>query len=59
MTDQLLTMREVCALTRLSRASVYRFIHAGDFPRQVKLGKRASRWRAADLGEWMEQLRAA
>jgi len=59
MTDQLLTMHEVCALTRLSRASVYRFIHAGDFPRQVKLGTRASRWRASDLARWMERLRAA
>ena len=56
MEERLLTLQEVCQITKLSRASVYRFIEAGNFPRRVKVGPRASRWRASDLLAWMEQL---
>jgi prophage regulatory protein len=56
MQDQLLTLREVCELTKLSRTTVYKFVAAGQFPRHVKVGGKASRWRASELAEWIEQL---
>ena len=57
MQDQLLTLPEVCEMTKLSRASIYRLINTDAFPRHVKLGSRVSRWRASELAAWMEGLR--
>lgn len=42
---------EVLALTRVSRSYIYAKISRGEFPRQIKLGKRASGWRAADVAD--------
>ena len=56
MQDRLLTLREVCEMTKLSRTSIYRFIQSGDFPRNVKVGGKTSRWRASQLAEWMKRL---
>jgi predicted DNA-binding transcriptional regulator AlpA len=35
--DQLLTLREVTKLTRLSKPTIYKFIARGHFPRQIHL----------------------
>lgn len=40
---QLLTMKEVCARLRRSRASIYRDIAASHFPKALKIGS-SSRW---------------
>ena len=56
MQDELLRLREVCDRTRLSRATIYRFIKSGDFPRYVRVGSRTSRWRASDIADWLRRL---
>ena len=43
----------VKARTGLSRSEIYRRIVAGDFPRPVKLGERASAWSAAEVDAWI------
>ena len=56
--DGLLSMREVLALLRVSRSTLTRWIREGAFPRPVKLGKRAVRWRRSDIEGWLKELQA-
>ena len=55
MTEQrVLRCAEVTRRTSLSKASVYRLLHAGDFPQPVRLGERAAvGWRAEEIDEWV------
>ena len=50
---RILRRREVELVTRLSKASIYRQMHAGAFPKPVKLGERAVGWRAEEIEEWL------
>lgn len=49
-----LKMKEVCQLTGLSRATVYRLLAADNFPRQRQLSTRRVGWLAADIEKWAE-----
>jgi len=44
---------EVLRQTGLSRSTIYEMISRGDFPRQVKLGRRAVGWIADDVVQWI------
>jgi prophage regulatory protein len=46
-------------LTGLSRATIYRYVDAGEFPRPVKIGVRAIAWHASDVDAWIEGREAA
>jgi len=48
-TNRLLRIRDVQDETGLSRASIYRRIHIGLFPKCVNLGVRAVGWPAAEV----------
>ncbi|MCY4634553.1 MAG: AlpA family transcriptional regulator [Acidobacteria bacterium] len=41
---RLLTLREVCEMTGLSRSSIYAMMAAGEFPKPIRIGARAVRW---------------
>ena len=43
----------VMELTGRSRASVYRDVAAGTFPKPLKIGKRAIAWHETDIRDWM------
>lgn len=45
---------EVEKAVDLSSASIYRLMAAGEFPRPIRTGKRAVRWRASDVLAWLE-----
>lgn len=47
--------RAVEQITGLSRSSIYDLISKGDFPKPIKLSKRAVAWRESDLGDWLER----
>ena len=51
MSEQLLTVREVCERLNVSRANVYRLLKSGEL-RAVKVG-RCTRFRAETLDEWV------
>ena len=51
----LLTLKEGCDFVRLSRATIYRHISHGDFPKPIKLTSRASRWALRDVERWIEK----
>jgi len=56
LTDFLLRRREVEQQVALSRASLYRLIHAGKFPRPVSLGTGSVRWKQSDITAWQQSL---
>lgn len=55
MTDKLLRRREVEELTALSTSSIYAMMPEGRFPKQVRVGRRAVRWRLSDVQAWIAE----
>ena len=54
MGDRLLRRREVEAITGMGRSSIYRLMQDGEFPRPVRVGNAAVRWKASDITRWVE-----
>ena len=54
MHDRLLRRRQVEEITGMSRSSIYRLMQDGEFPRPVRIGPSAVRWRASDITAWVE-----
>ena len=52
----LMTTREIIALVRLSRTSIYRMTRQGRFPPPCSVGKGKIRWREDDVRAWMAAL---
>ena len=52
--NQLLTRVQVEELTQFSRTTIYRLMRDGCFPCPRRIGKKAVRWDAAELQEWLE-----
>jgi prophage regulatory protein len=52
--DELWSMKVVRMKTGLSRASVYKYMALGLFPRQRHLGPGRVAWRASDVRAWIE-----
>lgn len=52
-------LKEVCALIKLSPASIYRLIEAEAFPKPIRIGVKAVAWRETDLEEWLASREAA
>jgi len=50
---------EVKARCGLSRSEIYRRIAAGDFPKPIKLGERASAWAEHEVTAWIASRIAA
>ena len=48
-------IRQVCEMTGMSRASVYRKIVEGTFPKPFKLGASMSAWRVATIEAWIAE----
>lgn len=58
MPNELLTLREVCALARISLVTLYRLRSAGQGPRHVTVGRRMVRFRRSDVERWLSGLRS-
>ena len=54
MGDRLLRRREVERITGMSRSSIYRRMQSGGFPRPVRVGPSAVRWKESDITAWVE-----
>lgn len=53
--DILLRLHQVMAVSGKSRASIYRGIKNGQFPRQVKITSRAAGWSRKEIEAWIEE----
>ncbi len=51
--DRFMRIKEVVDRTGLSKATVYRKIETGAFPRQVRIAERCCGWRESAITEWM------
>ncbi|WP_084582975.1 helix-turn-helix transcriptional regulator [Sphingomonas azotifigens] len=51
--DRFLRLKEVLRRTSLSRATLYRKIQKGTFPKQVRIATRCAGWRESAINEWM------
>ena len=63
--SSLLTLRDLCALVRISRSSIYDYLNVQsprykpDFPRPVRMGpggRGAVRWRMPEVEAWVSKL---
>ena len=52
--DRLLNAKEVSALLGVSRTTLHRLVSANKFPKPLRVGLRASRWRRSQVLEWMD-----
>lgn len=50
---KLLRRKEVEQITGLSRSSIYAMMAVGDFPKQIKIGRRAVAWSQDDIANWI------
>ena len=44
----------VLKLTTLSTSTIYRLMKKGQFPRQIKISERSTRWDLGEIFEWMD-----
>lgn len=51
--DTLLTIEEVAERTRLSKATIYKLIRQGDFPRQLRLCANKVAWLEREVSAWV------
>lgn len=54
--DFLLPRKAVEKLSGLSRATIYRLIKIGKFPRPLSIGTGSVRWRQSDVVAWQQSL---
>jgi prophage regulatory protein len=59
MADKHLRRPAVEELTGLSRSTLYYMMDCGDFPRPVRIGRRAVAWPESKITEWLAQRDAA
>ena len=50
---KLYRLPQVCELVGVGRSFIYAAISRGEFPKPVKIGRRASAWRRADIEAWL------
>jgi len=53
--EKIIRLPAVRATVGLSRATIYRLIRLGDFPKPVKLGLHASGWLESAIQSWIRQ----
>lgn len=51
---ELLTIEEICEMTKFSRKHIYCMMNEGRFPRQIKIGG-SSRWKRTDYESWLDE----
>jgi prophage regulatory protein len=54
--DALLKVDVVASFADVSRATVYRRVRDGSFPKPVRLSARCTRWRAGDVMAWLRAM---
>lgn len=55
MLEKYLRRKSVLEHTGLSQSLLYEMMGRGEFPRPVKIGKRAVAWRQTDIANWQAQ----
>lgn len=53
--DPMIRLRELCTLVGRARATIYRDMQAGTFPRPVVLGPNARGWPLSEIERWQAE----
>ena len=53
MTRRLLTLRDVMAMTALSRSAIYALMAKSRFPKPIRVGARAVRWVGQEVADFI------
>lgn len=53
--SRVIRLPDVCRRVGLSRSQVYRLEAAGNFPRRLKIGSRASAWLEHEIAGWISE----
>jgi len=56
---KLIKLKDVMAMTSLSRSAIYQFMIDRDFPKQAKLSGRSVAWEESEVQAWIEGQLAA
>ena len=51
---KLVRLDTVLEMTTLSTSTIYRLMKKGQFPRQIKISERSTRWVLEEIYEWMD-----
>lgn len=51
----LMDSKQVCARLSICTSWLHRLVQQGRFPKPIKLGKRAARWPAEDVDDWIDE----
>ena len=51
--ERILRLKAVLDRTGLGRATLYRKVKAGTFPRQVRIAERCVGWRESQIDQWL------
>ena len=54
MDKQIYRVKEVCGMTGLPLSTLYAKMLNNEFPRPIKLGRRAVGWRSEDIEMWLK-----
>ena len=54
LTYRLITMKEVERTVSLKKSAIYKLMHKGVFPKPIRIGSRAVRWRSDELEHYLE-----
>jgi prophage regulatory protein len=52
--SKLIKLKDVVAITGLSRSHVYALAQQGLFPKQIKLTERSSAWVGSEVQDWID-----
>lgn len=53
--DDIIRMKQLVKKVGLCKATLYNMVKKGEFPRQLRIGQRATGWRRSEVLAWMEQ----
>jgi prophage regulatory protein len=59
MVPQIFRRRQLEKQLGLTRSSIYKMMEDGEFPRPIKLGRRAVGWRADEVAYWLDKMQKA
>ena len=59
MVPQIFRRRQLEKQLCLTRSSIYKMMEDGEFPRPIKLGRRAVGWRADEVANWLDKMQKA
>ncbi|MCY4212494.1 MAG: AlpA family phage regulatory protein [Gammaproteobacteria bacterium] len=56
--ERLLNREQVSEIVGLKRSCIYQKIREGSFPKPLRVGKSAVRWRESSIRDWIDSLEA-